>query len=150
MLFAVALVVLASACLDPSDRRAGLRLSGEVVSDLPSDWSFSDAHPEIYVEVRTPYLLPHSVTIVCATLDGRLYVGARNPDTKNWVSYVDRDDEVRLKIGDQVYEVRLERVTEGDEVEAVVGGYARKYRRPPGDPAKRPTVWYWRVLPRSG
>ena len=35
----------------------------------------------------------------------------------------DRDDEVRLKIGDQVYEVRLERVTDADKLEAVLTPY---------------------------
>ncbi|MBW2386659.1 MAG: hypothetical protein JRG92_23765, partial [Deltaproteobacteria bacterium] len=47
---AALLVVFATGCMDPRDRRAGLRLSGEVVSEAINDWSFSDEYQEIYLE----------------------------------------------------------------------------------------------------
>ena len=82
----VVLVVaaLVSGCLSPSGGRAGLRLSGESAA-VPSDWSFADQHREIALEVRSPLRLPHSVTIWCATVDARLYVGARDPESKRWL-----------------------------------------------------------------
>jgi hypothetical protein len=100
------------ACVDPADRRPGTWLSGDPVAGPVSDWSFTDEHPEIFIQVSTPYLIPHSVTVVCATLNGGLIVGARDPDTKRWPSDIENDSEVRLKIGDRIFEQRLELVEE--------------------------------------
>ena len=69
-----AAALLATACIEPHERRPGLWLGGDVVLAPVSDWSFSDDHPQIFVETRTEYLLPHSVTTVCAGLDENLYV----------------------------------------------------------------------------
>ncbi len=136
------------ACVDPADRRPGTWLSGEVVEGPVADWSFSDEHPEIFVQVSTPYLIPHSVTIACATLDGMLVVGAREPDSKRWPSYVDDDPDVRLKIGDSVYDQRLEPIEDPGTVEAVVRAYAAKYGRPVPPPDQRPAIRYWKVVER--
>ena len=82
------LALVAMACVDPQDRRPGLRLSGKVVDAPVDDWSFTRDHREIYVETRPPWLVPHSVTIVCTSLDGRLYIGARNPGAISMVDTV--------------------------------------------------------------
>lgn len=144
-----AAVLLTSGCVDPKDRRPGLWLTGTEASEPVSDWSFTDAHPEIAIEVRTPYGLRHSVTIVCAQRDGQLYVGARDPATKRWVSYVKRDPVVRLGIGGTIHPVRLEPLANPEEREAVVRAYAQKYQRPLLPPEERPEILYFRVLPRS-
>jgi hypothetical protein len=151
-----------SACIDPSDRRPGLRLSGEVVAGPVQDWSFSHAHREIWIETKTPYLIPHSVTIICADADGQLFVAARNPEGKSWVRWVDRDPDVRLKIGDKVYEGRLAKISEPADLEKVRAAYAAKLGRPmdtgvaaqpaaQGTPPPPPEVpiRYWRVEPRT-
>lgn len=134
-------------CIDPSDRRPGLRLSGEA-AEVPSDWSFSDAHPEIAIEVQAPWGLPHSVTIWCASQDGQLYVGARSPESKSWPGWADRRPDVRLRIERKLYDVRLEPVTDEAEIVRVRQAYAAKYQiqEPPGP--ESPPVRYWRVLPR--
>ena len=88
------LVVLATGCVDPKDRRPGLRLGGEVVGEAIGDWSFSDEYQEVYLETRTWYGIPHSVTTVCAGLGEKLYVptiyfeGGEWPD-KVWNANVD-------------------------------------------------------------
>lgn len=143
------LLALAIGCVDPKDRRPGLRLSGEVVTEAVEDWSFTDPHGEIFVETRTWYGIPHSVTIVCASLDGRLYIGARRPREKRWVAYVARDPNVRLEIADRIYDGRLERVEDPGEYEAVYRAFARKYGRGIAPPSERPERWYFRVLPRK-
>ena len=56
-----------SAC-EPQDRRLGFWLSGEVVEDPIDDWSFADAYRQIFVETRTWYGIPHSVTTTCVRL----------------------------------------------------------------------------------
>ena len=136
-----------TACLDPADQRPGLRLSGEVVEAPTTDWSFTDAHDEIWVETRTSYLLPHSVTIVCAAGNGKFYVGARDPEGKRWVGNVERDPNVRLQIGERIYEVRLAPL-EGDAAEAAYFAYAAKYDRVILAPDERPNVRYWEVVER--
>jgi hypothetical protein len=140
--------LLASGCVDPKDRRPGLRLSGDVVSEPVEDWSFTDAQPEIFVEVSTPYLLPHSVTIVCTTIDGQLYLWALNPSEKRWVAYVERDPDVRLEIGDAIYEQRLETVDDPELREAIYRSFAAKYARDVAPPEERPEFRAFRVVER--
>lgn len=145
---AIAVLLALAGCLDPKDRRPGLHLSGPVV-EFPADWSFTDSHREIAIEVSTPYLLPHSVTIWCVALDGDLYVGARDPESKSWPGWVEADPDVRLKIGDDVYEARLAVIEDPGPVARLRRAYAAKYELP--DDASRASVAtrYWRVEPRS-
>ncbi len=147
---AIALLVLLMAC-NPVDRRPGLWLSGDEAA-YPSDWSFTDAYKEIAIEVATPYFVPHSVTIWCASMDGVLYVGARAPETKNWPGWVDDDPDVRLGIDGKIYDVTLvplDASSDAEELARLAPNYVRKYelpsQAPPGTPASR----YWRVTPRS-
>jgi hypothetical protein len=147
---ALLLLFAFSACVDPSDRRPGTKLTGDVTPP-PADWSFSDANPEIAIEVSGFLGLPHSVTIWCAQLDGTLFVGARDPETKRWPAWVDEDPDVRLEIDDKIYEVRLTPENDPDTLERLKLAYAAKYAIPdpkPGDPPP-PPIRYWRVGPRG-
>ena len=133
-------------CIEPSDRRPGTRLSGEL-AELPSDWSFTDAEPEIAVEVHGFLGLPHSVTIWCATLDGALFIGARAPETKRWPAWADADPDVRLKIDGKLYEVRLAPLGDPETISRLQAAFAKKYAIPapdPGAPAPPPSR-YWSV-----
>jgi len=144
VLTAVALV----ACIDPADRRPGLWLSGEVAPAV-DDWSFVNDHGEIFVEVSTPYGVRHSVTVVCASLDGVLYMGARDPSTKRWVGYVARNPDVRIEIGDRLYLARMTPLEDPADVALARRAYARKYDRPETPPADAPPIQYYRVSARS-
>ncbi len=95
------IAVLTSGC-SPDGRRAGLLLGGDE-APFPADWRFTDDFKEISIQVHTPYLIPHAVTIWCAQVNGQFYVGASRPTTKHWPGWVDTDPNVRLRIGDQVY-----------------------------------------------
>jgi hypothetical protein len=109
---------------------------------------FTNEYQEIAIEVKTPYWLPHSVTISCAAADGRLYVAARNPNSKRWPGWVDRDPDVRLGIGKGVYEMRLAPLDDSNQIELVRRAYARKYNRPDARPEGDPPIRYWLVEPR--
>ena len=126
-------------------------LPGEV-APLPSDWSFTNDHPEIAIEVSTPYFLPHSVTIVCVELDGALYVGARDPESKRWPAWADDDPEVRLGIGNFVYEVVLDLIEEDAQIALIRQAGATKYKLVYNPPpfSERSLIRYWQVQPRSG
>ena len=98
----------------------GLWLSGEVVREPVTDWSWvSDvSHPQrgntIMLETRTWYGIPYSVTILPTPRGDRLFIGgsARDarlerefPDYKQWWANVERDPRVRLKIDGKIYEM---------------------------------------------
>lgn len=112
---AVVIIVMVLATLRffgvaPQDQRPGLWLTGELPSMPVADWSFTDEHAEIYLQTKTPYLLPHSVTVYCATLNGELYLlsayytGGTFPEMRSWNRNIMRDPRIRLKIGDQLFD----------------------------------------------
>lgn len=125
-------VLLATSCFSPKDRRPGLRLSGDIVAEPVADWSFSNATEEIQLETRTWYLVPHSVTTVCASIGDKLYVpsvyfqGGAWPD-KYWNSNVESDARVRLRIADKIYERTAVVVVDPAEVASAVDALAAKY-----------------------
>ena len=148
----VAIIVLAFAAVtagcSPSAQRAGTSLSG-VETPMPSDWRFTDATKEIQIQVHTPYLIPHSVTIWCAQVDGTLYVGASAPQTKRWPGWVDSNPDVRLSIDGHIYPVRLVPLDAPDEIALVRAAYATKYQLDSNAGAAMGQVRYWRVAPRE-
>lgn len=141
------LALLPLACIDPADRRPGLWLTGEIAEEAGGDWSFTDAHREIAIETRTPWLIPHSVTIVCAANEGRFFVGARNPEGKRWVANVDRDPDVRLQIEGRIYEQRLVPLEDDQDQATARAAYAAKYGWPES-PADQPPIRYFEVVDR--
>ena len=114
-----------SAC-EPKDRRPGLWLSGEPVQGPVTDWSFTDSVPEIFLETRTWYGIPHSVTVVCVAIGDRLYVPSvyrergEFPDERAWNRNVVRDPRVRLEIAGKLYERRAVLVEDPAEWRAVL------------------------------
>lgn len=142
-------VVTASACVAPDDRRPGLWLSGEAAA-VPADWRFTDRHQEIDLEVATPYFLAHSVTIWCVSVDGELFIAARDPDEKNWPGWVEDEPEVRLGIGGKVYEAELARLNDAETIGVLRGAYAAKYDLPSQPAGEGPPMRYWRIEARDG
>lgn len=124
--------LIVAGCVDPKDRRPGLRLSGESVTASVTDWSFSESFEEIQLETKTWYLVPHSVTTVCASIGDKLYVpsvyfeGGEWPD-KHWNRNVESDARVRLRIGGKLYERNAVVIEDPEEVNAAVSALAAKY-----------------------
>ena len=155
---AALLLVFATGCVDPKDRRPGLRLGGEVVGEAIDDWSFSDEHQEIYLETQTWYMIPHSVTTVCAGLGQKPYVptiyyeGGEWPD-KVWNSNVDSDPRVRLEIGGKIYEREAVVVEDPAEVQVALQALAAKYpfwqEQLSKPESERPDMALVRMDPRS-
>ncbi len=145
----IAISLTVACSVDPSDERPGLGLSGEVQRQGVEDWSFtSDAH-EIFIETVTSYWIPHSVTAWCVTVGNELYVAADDADEKIWVANVARDPNVRLKIGDKVYEQKLVPVTDATTSASIDSGFARKYEYEEEEADDDMTVGYWHVVERD-
>ena len=117
------LVYLAAALIpyDPEERRPGARLSGDLAADQNPDWSFLEPRTQIYVETRTWYGIPHSVTTVSWASDGNLYVPCGRCDTKRWPRNVERDPHVRLKINGELYERQAVPITDAAELRRLLG-----------------------------
>ena len=155
----VLLVLAVLGCIPPKDRRPGLRLSGEEVNEPLTAATCSDEVQEIFVETRPWWLVPHSVTTVCAGHDGALYVPslyrARGsfPDEKLWNRNIVRDPRVRLKIGEKIYLGSAVLVTDALESEQLSDAFARKYANwremlsAPED--ERPKIYFIRMEPRG-
>jgi hypothetical protein len=157
---ALALAVLVgSACgpWGPQGMLAGGPYLGSASTDHVDDWSFTDDHMLIGIETRDGWLR-HSVTILCVSANGKLYVMARHAPTKRWVQDVGRDPRVRFEIGDRLYEGRATRIVDPAEADAVARGFLRKYvgidaphahalfgAVPAGD--DRAELWAWRIDP---
>ena len=139
---------LVTAC-EPSDRTPGQWLRGTVVEPLPRDWAFTDEYGEIFVQVETPYFVPHAVTIWCGQVNGNLFIGARDPETKNWVGWMEKNRSVRLKIGDKLYDVVATDFSDDATLAEVRAAYAEKYNltRPVG--GKNSNFRYWSIGPQS-
>ena len=114
----------------PTDRSfscqmPGLWIKGEPVTTPVTDWSFTNEIPQIKIQTSTPYLLPHSVTIWCASYNGTLYVTSYRG--RQWVEDIIRDPHVRFKIGDQVFDRTLTVVDDPGEKAAVLQAKGKKY-----------------------
>lgn len=144
LLALVAIVAIASGCFDPAERRPGTWLSGTLVESPVEDWSFANEHPQLQLQTATWYGIPHSVTILGASRDGRLFIGARDPATKRWVANVGRDPRVRIRIGDGLYPGRLVPLEDGEQA---YPAYAAKYDWPEQPEPDAPPVRYFELLP---
>jgi hypothetical protein len=131
----IALVALRVVGLDPRERRPGLWLTGELVTQPVTDWAFTDKYPNIFVQTRSWYGLPHSVTTTVTAHNGQIYLtsvyrqGAQFPRDRQWNVNIIRDPHVRLKIGDRVFDRTVALVTDPAEKDAVLETKAKKYPR---------------------
>lgn len=143
----------------PQGILAGGPFLGAAQQGPPKDWSFTDAEMLIGIETRGE-LFRHSVTILCVSADGKLYVMARHAPKKRWVQNVLRDPRVRLQIADRIYAGLAVRIDDerGDAPDqtAVARAFLRKYvgldapgaRALGGAPAPgddRAEVWTFRI-----
>ena len=127
------LVVLSITGFGPRGNTPGLWLKGELVTTPVTDWSFTDKIETANVQTRTWYLLPHSVTTYCVSYKGQLYLtsvyreGLVYPHGRSWNEDVARDPHVRIKLGDQLYDRTLSRVTDEPWRQDVLAAKRKKY-----------------------
>ena len=130
-------VVLTISLACPCGRTPGLYLTGEVVEEPVIDWAFVNREPLCQIEVQT--WRPHSVNLNCMAASGVLYVSCSNCAGKAWSQVAAETGSGRIRVGERVYPVRMERVV--DEVELDLAWRARleKLKR---ENAPRPEHWW--------
>jgi hypothetical protein len=140
-LLVLVVVVLPITGFEPHGRTPGLWLKGDVVTSPVTDWSFTDSVETVKLQTSTSYLLPHSVTTYCVSANGQLYLtslyraGMTYPAGRSWNTDVARDPNVRIKIGDKLYDRKLVFVTDPAEYETAFQAKRKKYPQqkiPPG------------------
>ncbi len=107
---------------EPDARRPGTRLGGDLAEVQDTDWSFLQGRNQIFVETRTWYLIPHSVTTTSWVVDGSFYVPCGSCDSKRWPINVQKDPLVRLKVNNQIYERKAIRITDAAQRRRLLGG----------------------------
>ena len=133
LLTLITILSLRSLGYAPQDQSPGLWLTGELVTERVADWSFSDQHEEIFIQTRTPWLIPHSVTAYCATYNDKFYLfsayygGGTFPDLRRWNQNVIRDPRVRLQIGEQLFDQALSYIDDEDIRTPVHQAFVDKY-----------------------
>lgn len=133
LVLVVTLLSLRTFGYEPQDLGPGLWLSGEVVDEPVSDWSFTDDFGEIFIQTNTAYFIPHSVTAYCAYYDGNFYLfsayyeGGTFPEMRSWNKNIMRDPRVRLKIGDKLYDQTVRHITDESVKNPVIESFEKKY-----------------------
>jgi hypothetical protein len=125
--------ILLAAC-EPQDRRPGTWVGGELIETEITDWSFTNEHPEIYIQTHPWYGVPHSVTVVIATTGDRLFMPSIYfaepkvfPDGKYWNKIVAANPDVEIKIGEQLFPRRIRLITDPAEFAVALEALASKY-----------------------
>ena len=120
------IALLATSC-QPKDVRPGTWIRGEPVEIHIADWAFTNDIEEIFIETRPWYLVPHSTTIWCVELDGRLYIGSYGDEKKAWERNITRNPDAKIAVAGRTYEVTATPVIDPEVAASLVTCYARKY-----------------------
>jgi hypothetical protein len=112
VLLVITVLVTSLGCGGPLLVIPGGELSGEVVTEPVSDWSFvTDSFIDLEVRPNDPY----SVELNYIVKDGQLYIDSA--EGRNWLEYLREDPRVRVRFGDKVYPLKAVLVGKPGELE---------------------------------
>ena len=132
--------LILAAC-EPIGPLPGTGLSGQVVA-TPASWEPTNIVEVIQLETSGP----RSVNIWGVGLDTGYYVASSAGEKSTWASRITRDPEVRLRIEDNIYELRAEVVTDAEELARVGAAFQQKYELDAGEDFPEATLY--RLDPR--
>ena len=110
-------------CFKPVAMIPGGKLSGSV-KQPPADWSFSVEFEEVQLETRPDD--PYSVNLWGVGVGEVFYLAAGSADAR-WAGYIREDPRVRLRIGEDLYELMATLTEDEVELEAFLSALKRKY-----------------------
>lgn len=112
--------------------------------DPPSDWSFTDDVREVVLE--TDPADPYSVTIWGVGAGPVFYIAAGDAENR-WSRNLAENPNVRLKVGDDLYELRAEATDDPADLEAFIAAVKTKYDFEP-DEEQRAKSQLFRLVAR--
>jgi len=121
----------------------GGRLSGEV-APVPQDWAFTDSVDTVQLETRPSD--PYSVNVWGVSAMGAFYVSAGDRENR-WAQHIAADPNVRLKVGDAVYEMQAVEVKGKADRDALLQAMVKKYDFTPS-PEQRERATLYRLEAR--
>jgi hypothetical protein len=139
------------ACQQPQDEQTGFGLDGERASGPFRGWAFTDDIEEIAIETRPWYGIPHSATIWCVEVNGRLYLGSygwaedREEERKFWEKNVARNPSATLGIDGKLFDVTVSALTNPVVERLVEAAYTTKYDMADVFGEDLPEWWYYAV-----
>jgi hypothetical protein len=138
------LLVLLTACSADFIPFSGGALKGNL-APAPDDWSEVSAVEVIQLETNPAK--PYSVKLWIVGTGKLLYVHA-GANRTTWVEHIEDDSRVKLLIGENLYELQAERVTDSNDFKAFSAVYVNKYgSRPRNENVQE--VYLFRLFPRS-
>lgn len=111
-LLAVAAFATALGCGGPLLIIPGGALSGEVVTEPVTDWSFAT---DWFVDLETRPEDPYSVELNYVVKDGQLYVDPA--EGRRWLDHIRADPRVRVRFGNKIYPLEAVLVGRPGELE---------------------------------
>jgi hypothetical protein len=123
----------------------GGALSGPVNSTEDPDWSKLEKVLELEIRPSKPW----SLHIWGVVVDGQLYSPSAYGAKRRWPKVVVEDPRVRLRTNGQIYERRLERVTDRDLEKRIREALVARYGLDPKKAADDDTTWFFHYLRRT-
>jgi hypothetical protein len=136
-------VLLMMGCNGPLPFMSGGVLAGEE-KPAPPDWTFAEDFGFVQLETRPED--PYSVNIAYTLMDGRVYINAGDTETE-WVKHMEANPLVRLRLGDVIYLLRAERVTDAAEI-SEFGAAWTSHSMLHRDPDDLEEVWLYQLVAR--
>ncbi|HTO69980.1 MAG TPA: hypothetical protein VMR31_08990 [Myxococcota bacterium] len=120
--------------------------AGELVAQLPSDWSFAAGAKEVQMQLayentsRTTWILVDK---------GTAYIPCNLgfPPGKRWYKAADADGAAIVRVDGKRYGVTLSRVKDDDQIKSLGQVALAKY--PEAASARGGTVWFFKLEPRA-
>lgn len=130
---------------EPMGPLPGGQLSGEVKA-IPDNWS---AYSEVEIlQLETRPDDPYSLNIWGVGLGKDYYVASGGGGESSWVDHIIDNPEVRLRIDDNIFELKAVRVMDEEELALVLKRYKEKYdMEAQGEDAAQ--AWLFRLDRRS-
>jgi len=118
------LLVVSIGCGGPLAMIPGGELSG-TVQPVPTDWAFSDEFEDVQLETRPSD--PYSVNIWGVADGARFYIASGRGLESTWAMYIEADPNVRLRVGEIVYELRAVRTDDPQDRVRFLAAVKNKY-----------------------
>jgi hypothetical protein len=138
-------LLLLLGCSEPFVMIPGGRLSG-TTQPVPESWRFTDAHEDVQLETRPAD--PYSVNVWVVAVGDDLFVASGRGAESAWARHIAADPNVRLRVGDDIYELRAVEADTKLDRRRFTAALSRKYDDYEPDEEESARAILYRLEPR--